>query len=136
MFPFARLVGGVGTLNTPNPILTVGSYLPYATTIWDFINRAMPRYAPRTLSPDDVYALTAFILFKNGIIKETDVMDKNSLVEVQMPNRDGFYPDPHNQSRIRTALGCPFGIKHLGETCGEMTRPSLFDRKDETLGRC
>jgi mono/diheme cytochrome c family protein len=94
IFPWPRLAGGVGTLNTPTPIRSSGSYLPYATTIWDFINRAMPRDAEGTLSPDEVYALTAFILFKNGTIKETDVLDKKSLVEVQMPNRDGFFPNP------------------------------------------
>ena len=95
MYPFRPLVGGIGTLNTPNPIKTIGSNAPYPTTIWDMINRAMPPFPlERNLSPDDVYSLTAFILAKNGIIKETDVMDKNSLVEVQMPNRHGFYPDP------------------------------------------
>lgn len=103
MFP--RLVGGVGSLNTPKPIFTVGSRMAYATTIWDFINRAMPVWPlPRDLSPNDVYALTAFILYKNGIIKETDNMNKNSLVEVQMPNRHGFYPDPP-QSRPDDADG-------------------------------
>ena len=94
VFPYRPLVGGIGTINTTTPKLTVGSYSPYATTIWDFTNRAMPKYAPRTLSADDVYALTAWILAKNGIIKETDVMDKNSLLEVQMPNRNGFFPVP------------------------------------------
>jgi S-disulfanyl-L-cysteine oxidoreductase SoxD len=90
--PYPRLVGGRGTLNTPTPMLTVGSYWPFATTIWDFINRAMPRDAEGTLTPNEVYALTAFLLFKNDIIKETDVMDSKTLVELQMPNRDGFYP--------------------------------------------
>jgi len=94
IFPFPRLAGGVGTLNTPTPIRSSGSYLPFATTIWDFINRAMPRDAEGTLTSDEVYALTAFILFKNGTIKETDVLDKKSLVEVTMPNRYGFFPDP------------------------------------------
>jgi S-disulfanyl-L-cysteine oxidoreductase SoxD len=94
-WPYARLTGGVGTLNTPNPIKTPASNMPYATTIFDFIRRAMPAWPmPKNLTPDNVYALTAFILAKSGIIKDTDVMDKNSLVEVQMPNRHGFYPDP------------------------------------------
>jgi mono/diheme cytochrome c family protein len=95
VYPYPRLVGGVGSLNTPTPIFTVGSRMAYVTTIWDFINRAMPPWPmPRKLSPDNVYALTAFILYKNGIIKETDAMNKATLVEVQMPNRHGFYPDP------------------------------------------
>jgi S-disulfanyl-L-cysteine oxidoreductase SoxD len=90
--PYPRLVGGKGTLNTPTPVLTVGSYWPFATTIFDFINRAMPRDAEATLTPNEVYSLTAFLLFKNDIIKETDVMDSKTLVELQMPNRNGFYP--------------------------------------------
>jgi mono/diheme cytochrome c family protein len=94
IFPFPRLAGGNGTYNTPNPVRSSASYLPYATTIWDFINRAMPRDAEGTLAPDEIYAVTAFILFKNGTIKDTDVMDKKTLPEVVMPNRYGFYPDP------------------------------------------
>ncbi len=95
IYPWPRLVGGIGSLNTPHPVITVGSYTPYPTTIWDYIQRAMPPYPlVKNLSADNIYALTAFILFKNGIIKETDVMDKNTLVKVEMPNRHGFYPDP------------------------------------------
>jgi mono/diheme cytochrome c family protein len=108
VFPYARLAGGVGTLNTPTPIRSSGSYLPYATTIWDFINRAMPREAEGTLSPNEVYALTAFILFKNGTIKETDVLDKKSLVEVQMPNRDGFFPNPPQSSPDKERSWLPY----------------------------
>ena len=90
--PYPRLVGGRGTLTTPTPVLTVGSYWPFATTIYDFINRAMPRDAEGTLTPNEVYSLTAFLLFKNDIIKDTDVMDSKTMVELQMPNRNGFYP--------------------------------------------
>ena len=94
-WPYARLTGGVGTINSAQPIKTPASYFPYATTLFDFIHRAMPAWPyPRNLTDNNVYALTAFILAKSGIIKDTDVMDKNSLVEVQMPNLHGFYPDP------------------------------------------
>jgi cytochrome c len=94
-WPYARLTGGVGTLSGPQPIKTPASNMAYSTTLFDFIQRAMPAWPmPRKLTSDNVYALTAFILAKSGIIKETDVMDKNSLMEVQMPNRHGFYPDP------------------------------------------
>jgi len=94
IFPTPKLTGGVGTLNSYKPIRTSVSYLPYATTIWDFINRAMPRDAEWTLSSDEVYSLTAFILSRDGVIKETDVLDKKTLPEVIMPNRYGFFPDP------------------------------------------
>ena len=68
------------------------AYYPYATIAWDYINRAMPVPNPGSLSPDQVYALTAFLLYRNGIIGETDVMDEKSLPKVEMPNRSGFVP--------------------------------------------
>ena len=89
-----RLVGGVGTMNTPKPVRTIGSYWPFATTIWDFINRAMPLNQEGTLKPDEVYALTAFLLSRNGIIQETDVLDAQRLPQVKMPNREMYRPPP------------------------------------------
>lgn len=90
----ARLVGGQGTLPTPKPLRTVGSFWPYATTLWDYINRAMPFDQPGLLKPPEVYAAVAFILNLNGIITEGQVMDATSLPKVRMPNRDGFVADP------------------------------------------
>jgi cytochrome c len=86
------LAGGKGTLATAHPLPSVGSFWPFATTIWDYINRAMPRGQGGTLSASEVYALTAFVLYQNDIIKEDDVMDAKSLPKVQMPNRNGFVP--------------------------------------------
>src|SRR5512143_130795 len=77
------LVGGRGTLATPRPLKTVGSFWPYATTVWDYINRAMPFDEPGLLKPSDVYAVTAFILNINGIIPEDSVMDAKSLPKVR-----------------------------------------------------
>lgn len=68
------------------------AYYPYATIAWDYINRAMPVPKPGSLKPDEVYALTAFLLYRNGIIGESDVMDEKSLPKVEMPNRNGFVP--------------------------------------------
>lgn len=85
-----RLTGGKGTLTTPNAVQTVGSYWPYATTLYDYIHRAMPFNAPQSLSPDQVYAVTAYVLYLNGIVPEDAVMDAASLPAVQMPNRNGF----------------------------------------------
>ena len=90
----APLVGGQGTLATAKPLKTVGSYWPYATTVWDYINRAMPFNQPGLLKPPEVYAVTAYILNLNGIIGEKQVMDAKSLPKVKMPNRDGFVADP------------------------------------------
>jgi len=90
----ARLVGGQGTLATPRPLRTVGSFWPYATTLWDYVNRAMPFDKPSLLEPSEVYAVVAFILNLNGIIDESRVMDAATLPKVRMPNRDGFVVDP------------------------------------------
>lgn len=89
-----RLVGGSGTLATPAPVRTVGSYWPFATTLWDYINRAMPRspFQEGSLTPNEVYALTAFILYKNEIITIDETMDAKTLPAIRMPNRDGFLP--------------------------------------------
>lgn len=87
------LVGGIGTLATAKPEKTVGSYWPHATTLWDYLNRAMPFDRPGVLSPDDVYAVTAYVLHLNGIVSATDVLDANTLPKIRMPNRDGFIPD-------------------------------------------
>ena len=93
-----RLVGGRGSLagNDPTkpPIKTVESYWPYATTLFDYIKRAMPLTAPGTMSNDDVYAVTAYILARGKIVPNDAVLDPRSLAAVKMPNRDGFIPDP------------------------------------------
>ena len=88
------LVGGRGTLNTDKPVLTIGSYWPYAATLWSYINRAQPFDEPGSLTHDQVYAVTAYLLYLNGIIGESDVLDARTLPAVRMPNRDGFVPDP------------------------------------------
>jgi cytochrome c len=88
------LVGGRGTLASAKPKRTVGSYWPYATTLFDYIRRAMPYNAPESLSADEVYALSAFLLNQNGIVAPDTRLDAKSLQKVRMPNRDGFVPDP------------------------------------------
>ena len=90
-----RLVGGQGTLATAAPVKTVGSFWPYATTLFDYIHRAMPYPAPGTLSVDDTYAVAAYILNLNGILPSDGKLDKTSLPKVKMPNRDSFtWKDP------------------------------------------
>lgn len=92
--PMDRLVGGVGTLATQHPIKTIGSFWPYATTLYDYVHRAMPFTAPQSLSPGEIYAIVAWLLYQNGIIAEDTVLDAQSLPNISMPNRRGFLPDP------------------------------------------
>lgn len=89
-----RLSGGIGTLATPKPVRTVGSYWPYATTLFDYIRRAMPLHAPQSLTASEVYAVTGYVLFLNGVVQEDATMDARTLSGVKMPNRDGFVSDP------------------------------------------
>lgn len=91
--PADALVGGIGSLATATPVRTVGSYWPYATTLFDYTRRAMPITAPLSLSNDEVYAVTAYVLYLNGIIPADATMNAQSLPAVKMPNREGFISD-------------------------------------------
>ena len=95
------LAGGKGSLATARPIKTVGSYWPYATTLWDYIRRAMPFDHPGTLTNDEIYGAAAYVLFLNGIVGEQDVLDQTTLPKVQMPNRNGFVADPRPDVPIK-----------------------------------
>ncbi|WP_439409274.1 c-type cytochrome [Bradyrhizobium sp. DASA03076] len=88
-----RLVGGQGTIGTPRPIRTVGSYWPYSPTLFDYIRRAMPQNAPQSLSNEDVYAVSAYILSLNGLVRDDATLDAKSLAAIKMPNRDKFVGD-------------------------------------------
>jgi mono/diheme cytochrome c family protein len=99
-----ELTGASRPLDHPDADKTIGSYWPYATTVFDFIRRAKPMNAPGTLDANDVYALSAWLLHVNGVIAADAVMDAQTLPAVRMPNRDGFIaskgPEPQ---RMRTA---------------------------------
>jgi S-disulfanyl-L-cysteine oxidoreductase SoxD len=89
--PADRLVGGVGSLATDAPIKTVGSYWPYATTLFDYVRRAMPLNEPQSLTDDEVYAVSAYVLFLNGLVGEKDQINAKTLPKLKMPNRDNFF---------------------------------------------
>lgn len=90
---YPALKGGIGTLATKRPVKTVGSYWPYATTVFDTIRRSMPFDHPRSLTVDETYAVTALVLYFNGIVGEGQELNERNLAQVKMPNRDGFVPD-------------------------------------------
>ncbi|WP_458127708.1 c-type cytochrome [Pseudomonas sp. Z2-11] len=97
------LAGGEGTLTTDKPLKTVGSYWPYATTLFDYIRRAMPFQAPQSLSNEQVYAVTGYILHMNKLLDANATVDASTLADVKMPNRDGFYTDDRPDSQ---AVAC------------------------------
>jgi mono/diheme cytochrome c family protein len=88
--PNDRLVGGQGTLAGKAPVRTIGSYWPYATTVFDYVRRSMPYLQSQSLSDNEVYAVTAYLLNLNGIIGENDEMNAQTLPKVTMPNRSNF----------------------------------------------
>jgi S-disulfanyl-L-cysteine oxidoreductase SoxD len=98
-----QLVGGIGTLNSKAPVLTVGSYWPYSTSVWDYVHRAIPYPKPGSLTVDETYAITAYILYLNGIVEKDEVLNERSLPAIRMPNRDGFVGDPRPDIGGRTA---------------------------------
>ena len=100
--PDPALAGGTGSLATDRPLLTIGSFWPYATTVFDYVRRAMPFNAPGSLRDEEVYAVTAYLLQLNGVVDETQVLDARTLAAVRMPNRDGFRADPRPDVRARS----------------------------------
>lgn len=114
-----RLVGGRGTLVNDDPkkppIKTVESYWPYATTLFDYVERAMPFNAPGSLSYDQVYAVSAYILAQAKIIPPDATLDQSNLAKVAMPNRDGFIPD-HRPERFPPPSETPHQDLRIGQT--------------------
>lgn len=88
-----KLAGGVGTLSQERPDKTVGSYWPYASTLWDYIRRAMPFQAPQSLAVDEVYAITAYVLNLNDLVDDDFVLSRDNFSTIEMPNKDGFFVD-------------------------------------------
>ena len=90
---YGTMVGGIGSMNSSPRVLTPGSMYPYAPILFDYIRRSMPMDRPQTLTNDEVYALSAYLLNLNGLVPASAVMDAQSLPQVQMPNRAGFLQD-------------------------------------------
>lgn len=114
-----RLIGGRGTLvnddPTKAPVKTVESYWPYATTLFDYVKRAMPLTAPDSLTNDEVYAVAAYILSEARIVPADAILDAKMLAKVAMPNRDGFVPDPR-PDKFPPPAGAPHLDKRMAAT--------------------
>jgi mono/diheme cytochrome c family protein len=89
-----RLAGGQGSLASDKPIKTVGSFWPYAPTLYDYVRRTMPLMAPQSLTNDEVYAVVGYVLHLNGLVEKDATITAQFLADLKMPNRDGFIPDP------------------------------------------
>ena len=118
--PDDRLAGGQGSLAGDGARKTVGSYWPAATTLWDYVNRAMPFNQPGSLSTDEVYAVVAYVLYLNDLVGEDDPVDAATLPRVEMPNRDGFVPDarPDVEAAFEAARRSPAAAQGPAATGG------------------
>jgi cytochrome c len=83
------LAGGFGTLDGEDPVKTIGSYWPYLSTVWDYVHRAMPYGAAQSLNDDEVYAITAYLLYLNEVVEDDFVLSNETFAEIEMPNEDG-----------------------------------------------
>ncbi|MFN3844578.1 MAG: c-type cytochrome [Paracoccaceae bacterium] len=101
------LAGGNGSLTDPRPVKTVGSYWPYLSTVFDYVHRSMPFGGAQSLTPDDAYAITAFLLYSNGIVEDDFVLTNENFTSIVMPNADGFYPDDRPQTEYPQFTGEP-----------------------------
>jgi S-disulfanyl-L-cysteine oxidoreductase SoxD len=102
-----QLAGGFGTLTDEHPVKTIGSYWPFASTVWDYVNRAMPYGAAQTLEPDEVYAITAYLLYLNDLVDDDFELSHENFAEVRLPNEDGFYLDDRKESEWPTFTQAP-----------------------------
>jgi cytochrome c len=134
---YPKLVGGEETLRDERPQLTVGSYWPFVITLFDYINRAQPLIAPHSLSVNDVYAVTAYVLNLNNIVPNDFVADRNTLPKVRMPNQDRFvWQDPRPDTSAQECMkGCadPKKIKVDSTAEGKNLTPRTTGPLDETL---
>ena len=104
---YGTMVGGIGSFKTNARVLTPGSMYPYAPILFDYIRRTMPMDRPQSLTANEVYALSAYILNLNGLVPANAVMDAKTLPAVQMPNREGFVRDDRPDAKaVRCMTGC------------------------------
>ena len=101
------LAGGEGSLTDPRPVKTIGSYWPHLSTVWDYVHRSMPFGSAQTVSVDETYAITAFLLYSNGLVEDDFVLTNENFTEIVLPNNDGFYPDDRPETEYVLFKGEP-----------------------------
>ena len=108
------LAGGIGSLQDPRPVKTIGSYWPYLSTVFDYVHRSMPFGAAQTVTVDETYAITAFLLYSNGVVEDDFVLSKANFTEVVMPNAEGFIVDDRAETEYKL-----FSAEPCMENCRE-----------------
>lgn len=132
-----KLAGGYGTLTEARPEKTIGSYWPYASTVWDYVHRAMPFFEPQSLTDDEVYAIVAYLLYLNDIVGDDFVLTRDNLAGIEMPHRDGFFVDPRpDVQNVACMKDCkdPDSIKITWDSTDLGVTPTEFFKGDEEEG--
>ncbi len=126
------LAGGLGTLADDDPVKTLGSYWPYLSTSFDYIRRAMPFGNAQSLTSDDIYAITAYVLNMNDLVDDDFVLSKDSFLTVEMPNADGFFVDDRDEVELPEFTQAPC-MENCKDVVPEITRhASVLDVTPET----
>ncbi len=128
-----KLAGGEGTLANEDPLKTVGSYWPHLSTVWDYVNRSMPFGNAQSLSPDDVYAITAYILYSNFLVEDDFVLSHENFAEFEMPNADGFIVDDRAETEYATWHGEPC-MENCKDSVEITMRAAVLDVTPEEAG--
>jgi len=120
------LAGGQDTLSDDHPVKTVGSFWPYLSTVWDYVNRTMPYGQGQTLTPDEIYAVTAYILYLNDLVDESFVLTRDNFTSVTLPNADGFIDDDRAQTELPMFSAKPC-MTHCKDTVAITARAAILD---------
>ncbi|MDX5381402.1 MAG: c-type cytochrome [Rhodobacterales bacterium] len=130
-----KLAGGDGTLDHDDPLKTVGSYWPYLSTVWDYVHRSMPFGNAQSLTPDEVYAITAYILYSNDLVDDDFVLSNENFTEVTLPNVDGFFVDDRDTVELPVFSQEPC-MENCKETVEITMRATVLDvTPDQTAAR-
>lgn len=106
------LAGGQGTLADDRPVKTIGSYWPYLSTVWDYVNRAMPFGDSQSLEPDEVYAITAYLMYLNDLVEDDFELGRDNFLDVPLPNEANFFPDDRTDTAVWSGRdACMTGCK-------------------------
>jgi S-disulfanyl-L-cysteine oxidoreductase SoxD len=130
-----KLAGGTGTLDHDDPLKTVGSYWPYLSTVWDYVNRSMPFGNAQSLTPDEVYAITAYILYSNDLVDDDFTLSNENFTEVVLPNADGFFVDDRDTVELPVFSQEPC-MENCKDTVEITMRATVLDvTPDQTAAR-
>ncbi|PUB18925.1 c-type cytochrome [Yoonia sediminilitoris] len=126
------LAGGQGTLSDEDPVKTIGSYWPYLSTVYDYVNRAMPFGEAQSLEPDEIYAITAYLLYVNDLVEDDFTLSNDNFLDVEMPNADNFYMDDRAETELPLFASADVCMENCKDSVEIIMRAAVLDVTPET----